>query len=563
MEGNGRQITDYVKTYPMTYSNKKNVLQLAALLQAFGIRHIVLSSGARNAPLAHTFAAHPFFICHLVVDERSAAFYALGVIDSIGESAAICCTSGTAALNYAPAVAEAFYRQLPLVVITADRPEALLGQMDNQVIPQRGVFGALVRKSVQLPEITTPDDEWYCNRLINEALLETDHHGKGPVHINVPLSEPLFEYSETTLPTVRKINRHTETASCAKRFPTFAKRMIIAGQMPPDNGLKEALKILAEKYACAVLAEHPSNLRSSAFVWNFDALLGALTDAEQSSYAPDLLISVGGQVVSKRVKQFLRTHPPKEHWLVNPTGNVSDPYHHLTDVIESDALRFLETLTRNATGVTAQGNAYSALWKRRLDAIPVPQPAYSDLAAVKALMQALPDGCALHLANSSSVRFAQLFPLKATVHTFSNRGTSGIDGCLSTAAGYAAVNNRLTFLLTGDLAFFYDMNGLWNRQISGNLRILLNNNGGGEIFCTLPKFDHTCPTEQYTMARHSATAQAWAETTGFTYLRASNDEELQRQIPILTGTASDKPILLEVLTEMDENIASARLFKLF
>ncbi|MDR0814541.1 MAG: 2-succinyl-5-enolpyruvyl-6-hydroxy-3-cyclohexene-1-carboxylic-acid synthase [Bacteroidales bacterium] len=535
------------------YSNKKNVLQLAALLQAFGVRHIVLSSGARNAPLAHTFAAHPFFICHSVIDERSAAFYALGVMDSTRETVAICCTSGTAVLNYASAVAEAFYRQLPLVVITADRPEALLGQMDNQVIPQRGLFGALVRKFVQLPEITTPDDEWYCNRLINEALLEKDHHGKGPVHINVPLSEPLFEYSEAALPAVRKINRHTEANSCAKRFPTFAKRMIIAGQLPPDNGLKETLEILAEKYNCVVLAEHPSNLHSPSFAWNFDALLGALTDDEQTQYAPDLLISVGGHVVSKRVKQFFKKHPPQEHWLVSATGDVADLYHHLTNVIETEALSFLEALVRTDADAVAQDALFPTLWKRRLDAIPVTQPEYSDLSAVKALMQALPDDCSLHLANSSSVRFAQLFPLKATVHTFSNRGTSGIDGCLSTAVGYAAVSDRLTFLLTGDLAFFYDMNGLWNRQITGNLRILLNNNGGGEIFCTLPKFDHACPTEQYTMARHSATAQAWAEAAGFTYLQASNKAELQHQIPILTDATSDKPILLEVLTEMEKN----------
>ncbi|MDR2847790.1 MAG: 2-succinyl-5-enolpyruvyl-6-hydroxy-3-cyclohexene-1-carboxylic-acid synthase, partial [Bacteroidales bacterium] len=448
------------------YSNKKNVLQLAVLLQTFGVRHIVLSSGARNAPLVHTFASHPLFICHSVVDERSAAFYALGVIASTREAVAVCCTSGTAVLNYASAVAEAFYRQLPLVVITADRPEALLGQMDNQVIPQRGVFGTLVRKFVQLPEITTPDDEWYCNRLINEALLELDHHGKGPVHINVPLSEPLFEYSEKALPAVRKINRHTDAASCAKRFPAFARRMIIAGQMLPDNGLKEALERLAEKYDCVVLAEHTSNLHSASFTWNFDALLGTLPDDEQTQYAPDLLISVGGHVVSKRVKQFLQKHPPREHWLVNATGDIADLYRHLTDVIETDALSFITALSRTNACVTAQDNAFTRLWQRRSDAVPVPQPAYSDLAAVKALMQALPEGSSLHLANSLSVRFAQLFPLKAAVHTFANRGTSGIDGCLSTVVGYTAASNRLTFLLTGDLAFFYDMNGLWNRQIN-------------------------------------------------------------------------------------------------
>ena len=177
------------------YSNKKNVLQLAALLREYGIDHVVVSPGSRIAPLTQTFSQHPAFKCFTVVDERSAAFFALGLIQKINRPVAVCCTSGTALLNFGSAVAEAFYQQLPLLVISADRPAAWIGQMDGQTLPQPGIFNTLVKKSVQLPEPVTEEDEWYCNRLINEALLELNHYGKGPVQINVPLSEPLFEFT--------------------------------------------------------------------------------------------------------------------------------------------------------------------------------------------------------------------------------------------------------------------------------------------------------------------------------------------------------------------------------
>ena len=184
------------------YSDKKNILQLVALLKEYDIRNIVLCPGSRNAPIVHTLANHPFFQCYSVTDERSAGFFATGLALQSGKPAAVCCTSGTALLNIHPAVAEAFYQQVPLVVISADRPSAWIGQMDGQTLPQPGVFNSLVKKSVNLPEIHTDEDEWYCNRLVNEALLELNHHGKGPVHINIPVSEPLFEITTEELPEV-------------------------------------------------------------------------------------------------------------------------------------------------------------------------------------------------------------------------------------------------------------------------------------------------------------------------------------------------------------------------
>lgn len=534
------------------YSNKKNVLQLVALLKAYGIKHIVISPGSRNSPLSHTFAMEPFFICHSMVDERSAAFYALGVIQAADEAVAVCCTSGTAVLNYAPAVAEAFYQQLPLLVITADRPECWIGQMAGQTIPQPGVFNSLVKQAVQLSEIVTKEDEWYCNRLINEVLHELDHYVKGPVQINVPLSEPLFEYTEKELPVVRKINHNKSQKEFShfnytQRFREFNKCLIVVGQLPADNDLAPLLESLASKNACVVLAEHLSNIESDFFIGNFDKILSTLED--KNNFAPELLITVGGHIVSKRVGQFLRENSPVEHWHISEDGKIIDLYQHLTDVIETNPVTFFETLTNSVCNII--NSPFYELWHEASRNIPV--SSYKDFSsqmAVKMLMEKLPYNSSLHLANSSSVRYAQLFPLKRGVKVFCNRGTSGIDGCLSTAVGYAAVNPNLTFLLIGDLAFFFDMNALWNRQLSKNLRILLNNNGCGGIFHDLQGLNKSGAIDAYIAASHNMNAKAWAESAGFVYLSASDETELKENMVLFLEEDSDKPILLEVFTSV-------------
>lgn len=533
------------------YSDRKNVLQLVALLKAYGIKHIVISPGSRNSPLTHTFAAEPFFICHSVVDERSAAFYALGVIQATGEPVAACCTSGTAVLNYAPAVAEAYYQQLPLLLITADRPEWWIGQMAGQTIPQPGAYNTLVCKSVQLPEINTSKEEWYCNRLINEALLELTHYIKGPVQINVPISEPLFQYTEEKLPSVRKIDRLLSTKvfnseEYIRRFQQSGKRLILVGQLPPDNQLTSILEKLVEQANCVVLAEHLANVHSSAFVGNFDSILSEIKQDELIEYIPDLLITVGGHVVSKKIHQLLRKNPPKEHWHISPNGEIIDLYQHLTDVIEAEPINFFQKLT--GLDYNIKDNSFINLWFSLSTRQPLLKPEYSAQMAIKMVMEELPRNCSLHLANSSSVRHAQLFPLKEGVQVFCNRGTSGIDGCMSTAVGYAAVNKELTFLFIGDLAFFFDMNALWNRQLNKNMRILLSNNSCGGIFHNLPGLNKSAAINGYISASHDMHAKLWAEATGFTYLSASNEEELKETIPLFMTEESDKPILLEVFT---------------
>ncbi|MCL1942945.1 MAG: 2-succinyl-5-enolpyruvyl-6-hydroxy-3-cyclohexene-1-carboxylic-acid synthase [Candidatus Azobacteroides sp.] len=542
------------------YSDKKNILQLVALLKAHRINDIVLCPGSRNAPIIQTLANHPFFNCRAVTDERSAGFFAMGLALQSNKPAVVCCTSGTALLNIHPAVAEAFYQQIPLIVVSADRPAAWIGQADGQTLPQPDVFGTLVKKSVNLPEIRTGEDEWYCNRLINEALLETDHHGKGPVHINVPVSEPLFGFTAENLPPARTISRiqglkafSENRNDIASRWSEYTKCIIIAGQSALSFTFeKETDEILNGHFV--LLAEHLNNgTVPGTPVKNFDVLLYAFTDKQTENLTPELLITYGGHVVSKRLKKFLRSHPPKEHWHISADGKIIDLYGSLTTVVEADPCAFaaeIASLFKNRPAPE-----YPWLWKNLAKAIPEPNLPYSEISAIGALVKQLPENSVLHLGNSSIVRYAQLFSIPDTVEVFCNRGTSGIEGSLSAAVGYASASDKLNFIVIGDLSFFYDMNALWNGQVDNNLRILLLNNGGGEIFQTLPGFEMTGQTHRFVTGTHNASAEGWAVECGFIYRGIHNEKELNEALPsFIQSGFSNQPMLSEVFTDKAEDV---------
>ena len=545
------------------YTDKKSILQLVALLKAHGIAKVVLCPGSRNAPIVHTLSNHPYFTCYAMTDERSAGYFAIGLALNGDRPTAICCTSGTALLNLHPAVAEAYYQHVPLVVISADRPTAWIGQMDGQTVPQPEAFRTLVKKSVNLPEIRTDEDEWYCNRLINEALLETNHHGKGPVHINVPISEPLFRFTTETLPEVRVITRYhgpniydRDYHDLIDRMNKYRKRMVIVGQMNQIYLFeKRYTKLLYKHFVW--LTEHIGNRTTPGIpVKNFDTALRVMSEEKTVKMAPELLITYGGHIVSKRMKQFLRRNPPKEHWHVSADGEVVDLYGSLTTVIEMDPFEFLEKIAGLLDNQTPE---FPRMWENDCKTIAEPEFAYSEMAAIGALIKALPESCALHLANSSVIRYAQLYSIPSTIEVCCNRGTSGIDGSLSTAIGYAASSDKLNFVAIGDLSFFYDMNALWNTNVRPNLRILLLNNGGGEIFWTLPGLDMSDASHKYITAIHKTSAKGWAEERGFLYLRADNEEQLPEAMKTFAQPESiEHPILLETFTDKNED---ARMLK--
>jgi 2-succinyl-5-enolpyruvyl-6-hydroxy-3-cyclohexene-1-carboxylate synthase len=541
------------------YTDKKSILQLAALLKAHGIRKIVLCPGSRNIPIVQTLANIPDFTCYPMTDERSAGFFALGQALHGGTPAAVCCTSGTALLNLHPAVAEAFYQQVPLVVISADRPAAWIGQMDGQTLPQPGVFGSLVKKSVDLPEVDSEESEWYCNRLINEALLELNHHGKGPVHINVPISEPFFKLPVTELPEVRVITRYQGLSVYDKdyqplidRLNRYQRRMAVVGQMNLIYLFdKRYTKMLYKHFAW--FTENISNQTVPGVpIRNIEPLLCSMNFETQQKMRPELLITYGGHIISKRLKKFLRRHPPVEHWHIAPDGEVVDLYGSLTTVIEMDPFEFLEKIAPMMENRTPE---YPRQWEALSKAIPQAQFDYSEMSAIGAVIKNLPAPCSLHLANSSVVRYAQLFDIPANVEILSNRGTNGIEGSLSTALGYATASDKLNYLFIGDLSFFYDMNALWNSNYGANIRILLLNNEGGEIFHALPGLELHENARRFVTATHCTTAKAWAEDRGFEYLSARNSEELNTAVTVFTqASVTNRPMLLEVFTDKNLDI---------
>ena len=546
------------------YSDKKSILQLVALLKAHGVRKMVLCPGSRNAAIVHTLANIEDFTCYSITDERSAGFFAIGLSLQEGGPTAVCCTSGSALLNLHPAVAEAFYQQIPLIVISADRPAAWIGQMDGQTLPQPNVFGPLVKTSVNLPEIQSDEDEWYCNRLINEAILETTHHGKGPVHINVPISEPIYRFTAKELPNVRVITRYQglnvydrDYKELIEKLNGCNKRMVVAGQMSLIYQFdKKYIKPLSKNFVW--LTEHLSNqIVPTEPIKNFDVAISAMDEDRQKQMVPDLLITYGGHIVSKQLKKYLRSNPPKEHWHISRDGKIADLFGCLTTVIEMDPFEFLEKI---AFLLDNKPTNYPLMWENWCKIIPEPALPYSQISVTGDLIKALPTPCALHLANSSTVRYAQLFPLSPDVEVCCNRGVNGIEGSLSSAIGYATASDKLNFVIIGDLSFFYDMNALWCTHFNNNLRILLLNNEGGEIFHTLPGMDKSGGTSRkFITAEHQTSAKGWAEERGFFYQQVTNAEEWEEALSTFASAEENpKPMLVEVMTDKTEDTTLLR-----
>lgn len=544
------------------FSVKKNVLQTVALLKAYSIKHVVMSPGSRNAPLLQTFSEDDFFTCHTIVDERNAAFYALGIIQCLREPVVVCCTSGSALLNYAPAVSEAFYQQLPLVVVSADRSPEWIGQMDGQTLPQVGVFGTLVKKSVHVTEVNTQTDEWFCNRLINEALIACTTGAVGPVHINVALNEPLFDYSEKTLPEVRRIHythsgkavQMADMGMLVSKWNACHKRLIIVGQLFYTPELVAVLEQLVQKTGCVVLCEHLSNCTSTSssksFISHFDSVLAALPEAKKSDFAPDLVVTLGGHLVSKRLKHFIRQNKPQNHWHLSVSGEVVDLFQSLTNLIEADEVSFLQTLLNQVEVQLEQ--PYFDLWKSSAQQIkePAENLSFSDISVMGGFLKALPEGAVLHLANSSVVRNADLYDIPPSTSIFCNRGTNGIESTLPSTIGFASVYEGLVYLVIGDLSFFYTLSALWNIEHIQNLRILLVNNQGGGIFHLLPQLSDASSLQKYASAGHDTQAGKWAAAAGLSYLSARNTQEFKNNLNEFMAGTMGQSVLFEVFTDM-------------
>jgi 2-succinyl-5-enolpyruvyl-6-hydroxy-3-cyclohexene-1-carboxylate synthase len=541
----------------------KQLHLLAALLSAKGVKQVVTSPGSRNAPAIVVLNRFAGMQLHSIADERSAAFYALGIAQQLQEPVAVLCTSGSAALNYAPAIAEAYYQKIPLIVITADRPEMWIDQGDGQTIRQRNVFAGYIRKSFHLPsEIIHPDQKRYFVRLVAEAVDRAMFPAKGPVHINLPLAEPLYDIEWTEeealpvppgiLPVTSSLGK-TALEELAELWNQSAGKIIIAGQMIPDAEVVELLQRFSVDPSVVILSETTSNLPGIDSIACIDRTIEGIKEEEFEILRPHILLSIGGAVVSKKIKALMRAMNPANHWHVSddPEEFHMDTYGALTLTIPVETKTFLRQLL---DVMVFKESGFRELWSAKsknrqlLHEKYLAEAPYSDLLVFKHIFEAFPADFQLHLGNSTPVRYAQLFDEASAFTTWSNRGTSGIDGSVSTAAGAAAASNVPVVLITGDIGFFYDSNALWNSGLSCNLRIILINNGGGNIFRVIPGPDRYEELEQFIETRHQHTAEGIAKTFGLDYSTANSADELKPALNHLFGKQHQKAALLEIFT---------------
>lgn len=545
-------------------STKKHIHQLAALLLKKGITDIVISPGSRNAPMIHTFHGIAGFNCRNIVDERSAAYFALGLSLAKQQPVAVVCTSGTASLNYAPAVAEAFYQNIPLIVLTADRPDYWIDQAESQCIRQEGIYSNFVKKEVSLPLGESEKELWFAARQINECLNLVTSGKPAPVHINVLFEEPLHDLTDAELPDVKEIGfaeiqsqiSPNELADLAETISQSKKIMILAGQLNPNPELENALAKFVAKTGAVVLHEHLSNISKVDFCGSIDTILAAIVDENSTDYNPDLLISVGGQFVSKSLKQFLRKNQPAEHWHLSLGAEHFDTYQSLTKVIQSEAAEFFESLAGQELPTNSN---YLHVWKNKEKKVNqlrnefLINIEFSDLKAFEQIGSSIPEDSVIHLGNSSPVRYALIHDRVKQTEYYSNRGTAGIDGCLSTAVGFASESYKINTVIVGDLSFFYDSNALWNKYIGSNLRIIVIHNGGGNIFSMIKGPGETPAFQEHFFTQNTHKAEGLAKAFGLEYFSASNESELKQALTEFYSP-DQKAAVLEAFTDADVNV---------
>jgi len=544
-------------------SDKKNVSLLADIFIKKGLSDIVISPGSRNAPIVISFAGNKNIRALSIIDERSAAFFALGMAQQLGRAVAIACTSGSAALNYAPAIAEAYYQKIPLLVLTADRPPEMIDQGDGQTIRQKDVYQNYIKKSYELPVVADdPATKQITENVINEAIDQTHLPEPGPVHINIPFREPLYGKSEkeagghafNTIPAPEEISV-SEMDVFAEQWNDAKKILIITGQMMPNTNLNKRLKALAKLNKVAVLTETTSNLQCDFFIDCIDNVVSAITDQEADAFQPDLLISLGGQIVSKMVKKFLRLNPPNKHWHISPSGEEMDTYFMLSNAIKTGPETFFQKLSSR---IQVSDYNYGKTWYDRKEKVTnirtnfLKELPFCDFRVFDILLDKIPENTLLHLGNSTPVRYSQLFGSEEKFTYYSNRGVSGIDGQVSTAAGAAFVTDKINTLITGDLGFFYDSNALMNNHLTPNLKIIVINNGGGGIFRFIPGPDQSPFLEEFFEAKHSRKAEKIAEAFDVKYFNASSEEELLSVLDKFY-TYNSRPALLEIFTPSEVN----------
>lgn len=527
--------------------NTDLLTNLTELCARKGVNDAIICPGSRSAPLTISFTRNKKIKCRTFSDERSAAFIALGIAQQTKKPVVLICTSGSAAYNFAPAIAEAFFQQIPLIVLTADRPTEWIDQLDGQTIRQKELYGNHIKKYFELPlDYSHPDAEWYANRIVNEAINLSLIGSKGPVHINAPFREPLYP----TFPTSNDSNSNNEVRiienqirdlslsdkdfkSIIQYLSSTKKILVVAGQNEPDAELRENINQLNESYHWPIAGDILSNLHFiSDFCGHTDTFLAQRSETEKESLQPDLLITFGKSLISKNLKLFLRKYKAKEHWHIGESDNVADTFQSLTKSIRVKPTYFFQRIINEKIIIHSFWKEYKKHWDtfetttlKKIDTF-FQIKNNGEFELVKKVIESLPANCNLHLANSMTVRYANhigITDTKKNITVYSNRGTSGIDGCSSTAVGHALSSETLNILITGDLAFFYDRNAFWHNYQLPNLVVIVLNNHGGIIFNLIDGPAGLPEADEFFITKQNLKAKSVATEFGFSYSDGSGN----------------------------------------
>lgn len=535
------------------YSSLVSLQILISLLKKHGITTVVISAGQSNSSFARSIEHDRSFECFSVVDERSAAFFAIGLYLEKHKPIAISCTASTACCNYLSAITEAYYRGIPILILTSNYDVRRVDQMRLLSIHQENIFRDVVKHEVQLPDVIDRKSFNYCQRLINETVLELDHHGTGPVHIDIPSYERNLVENCEVLPTTRCVKRYNITDSWRSFAERIAKEdvLLICGQDFYSDELIKNIEVFSNSYGCVVSGEHMSNIRIQGY-WNINSTVSNTSKAVfKKMYKPDIIITIGKHV---QFDWLYFDGMGIDHWQVNDNGCLCDNFNSLTTIFEADKNSFISKMNEYNEEIRALvNNSYSERITEKLNEAKVPECELSHVYTIKRLCESIPDESILHLSIFNSIRIAQYFKLSPKVKCYANLGALGIDGSMSTFLGQSVKYDGKAFLIIGDLSFFYDMNSLMIRHIRNNVRILLLNNGGGAEFYQNNGWYDTI--DLHTAAKHNHKAGGWAKENGFMYLCAHTKDDFEACLNIFV-IDSDKPILLEVFNDLNTDMKS-------
>lgn len=553
-------------------SGKPGVRLIADICHKMGIRHAVFSPGSRSAPLVIAFSQIPEIECIVIPDERVAGYFALGLAQQTAVPVAVICTSGTAVLNLGPALCEAYYQHIPMLFLTADRPKGAAEKGENQAINQVSLFNEITNEIHDLDADTTAADGLAVLAMQLEiAVNQTTQPVPGPVQVNVRLSEPLYELTyEPSLPYELKIATAQNTLTTTEAMGELSeqlvkakKKLIVVGMKNRDRRFSEKLELLAKRKDTVVLIETASNASSaSKAIRNYDACIDLMDTGGLTDFTPELVITLGNQIISKKLRQFLKSNKPLYHWDVSPYNEhrrhyIFDVDTNIHPINEHDALECLlaseKTLSEYASKWQALTLKTIALTQQYLNQIP-----FSDLTVFGILIKAFPHNAHIQYGNSTPIRYSNFFAHDSSVKVNANRGTSGIDGTVSTAAGAAYATKQLTICMVGDISFFYDSNALWNNYLSPDLRIILINNSGGNIFRLLNGPTLVNDFEKFFETRHHLNAKYLAAMYDIPYYFCDAQPELEQILKTFFQPQNGRPSILEIKTD---GVLSAEVYK--